>query len=565
MLSRRNRYLLATLSGALLGLAFPPTGLAGGLFAFVALVPLLFALEDGTRLRQAFWICWIAMFVLGIVANFWVGGWKASGQVDPFLMVGGVLLAVVHPFFLVVPWLLYDVVRRRVGRNAALYSLPIFQAGFEYAHSFGDLAYPWLNLYNTQTYNLPYVQFIEFSGPYLLSILIVLVNVEVFQILTRLVKGQNGRHEIKGHLVTLIILVAAPLLYGIPAMHEHEASRASLRVTIVQPNIDPWAKWYNDARRTLDTNFDATRNALAVCHDSTDLVLWPETAITFYITSPAESYELGELYNFLGHIDHPLLTGFPDRKTYVAGEDTIPPHAHYAGVDGVYSKSWNAAMLIHEDSNGRMHREVYHKQKLVPLGEHIPFNEYFPFLDKWFEWNVGIGSWNFGRGYEPLALPLPSERDTLRITPTICYESIYPSFVRHFVERGANMLAIITNDGWWGKRPGPYQHEQFATLRAIEDRRWIVRCANTGISAFFDDRGQTIKSLPIFVSGSITERVPLIERKTLYVRLGDYIAIPAMFYGILALLWGIGNWLALRIRKRRAAAPRSERSGSAVT
>lgn len=564
MLSRRNRYVLAILSGLLLGLAFPPTGLAGGLLAFIALVPLLFALEDGTRLRHAFKIGWVAMFVLGLVSNYWVGGWKSMSEVDPFLMVGGVLLAIVHPFFLVVPWLLYDVVRRRVGRNAALYSLPIFQAGFEYAHSFGDLAYPWLNFYNTQTYNLRYDQFIEWTGPYLLSIFIVLVNVEIFQLISsrQALEGLKGR---KGHLIALALLVLLPYLYGSFAMGQHEASRTSMRVTIVQPNIDPWAKWYTDEQRTLDTNFDATITALKACHDSTDLILWPETAITFYITTPAKSYELGELYRFIASIGHPLLTGFPDREDYVVGRDSIPPDANYTGVDGVYYRSWNAAMVIYEDSNGRMHREVYHKQKLVPLGEHIPFVEYFPFLGKWFQWNVGIGSWNYGHGYKPLKLPLltkggsivhdaggsSSGRDTLRITPTICYESIYPSFVRHFVERGANLLAVITNDGWYGRSSGPYQHEQFAVLRAIENRRWVVRCANTGISAVIDDRGRILKSLPLFTSGSITARVPLIERKTFYVQWGDYIAIPAMIYGILVLLWGIGGRLTLRLRNSR--------------
>ena len=140
--------------------------------------------------------------------------------------------------------------------------------------------------------------------------------------------------------------------------------------------------------------------------------------------------------------------------------------------------------------------------------------------------------------------------DSLLITPTICYESVYPSFVRHFVEHGANMLAIITNDGWYGRSSGPYQHEQFAVLRAIENRRWIVRCANTGISAVIDDRGRIVKSLPLFVSGSITARVPLLERETLYVRWGDYIAIPAMIYGIIVLVWGIGYRVKMRQQRR---------------
>ncbi len=560
MLSRHNKYLLAILSGVLLGLAFPPTGLAGGLLAFVALVPLLVALEGGTRLREAFKIGWVAMFVLGLVSNYWVGGWKSSGDVDPFLMFGGVLLAIVHPFFLVVPWLLYDSVRRRFGRTAALYSLPVFQAGFEYAHSFGDLAYPWLNLYNTQTYNLAYDQFIEFTGPYLLSMFIVLVNVEVFQLLRsrglqatvaerRNTPWPEGHGYI--HAAVLVLLIAVPYLYGMSGMQGHEDSRASLRVTIVQPNIDPWAKWYTDEARTLDTNFEATITAIRANHDSTDLIVWPETAITFYITSPAKSYELGELYKFVAAMHHALLTGFPDRATYIAGQDSIPKDAVPTGVSGVYYRSWNAAMMVYEDSSGHMHRSAYHKQKLVPLGEHIPFIQLFPFLGKWFQWGVGIGSWNYGEGYEPLDLPMPAQHDTLRITPTICYESIYPSFVRHFVDNGANMLAVITNDGWYGTSSGPFQHEQFAVLRAIENRRWVVRCANTGISTVIDDRGRYIQSLPLFVSGSITQRVPLIERKTLYVRWGDYIAIPAMIYSIVVLIFA----LLARIKRRFSKQP----------
>jgi apolipoprotein N-acyltransferase len=191
--------------------------------------------------------------------------------------------------------------------------------------------------------------------------------------------------------------------------------------------------------------------------------------------------------------------------------------------------------------------------------------QYFPFLGKWFQWGVGIGSWNYGEGYEPLILPLQSknstpqppplpeegEFDTLRITPTICYESIYPSFVRNFVDNGANMLAVITNDGWYGRSSGPYQHEQFAVLRAIEDRRWIVRSANTGISTVIDDRGRFVKSLPLFTSGSITERVPLIERKTLYVRYGDFVAISAMWYSIVILIFGIIMRISGRSKKQQ--------------
>jgi apolipoprotein N-acyltransferase len=555
-LSRRSRYLLAILSGVLLGLSFPPTGLAGSLLAFVALVPLLLALESADTLRKTFYTTFIAMFFLGLVANYWVGGWKSIGEADTYLMLAGVLLALVHPFFLVVPWLLYDVTRRRFGRMAALYSLPIFYAGFEYAHSFGDLAYPWLNLYNTQTYNLAYIQFIELTGPYLLSMLIVLVNIELFQLI--LSKPRRWQHGL-----VLALLIAIPYLHGWHEMGEREASRSAVRVTILQPNVDPWAKWETDIQRILDTNFSATATALRIVHDSTDLVLWPETAVTFFITSPAKSYELGELYRFIDSMHHPLLTGFPDHEDYIAGEDSIPPDANSSGIRGVYYRSWNAAMLLSQDSDGEMRRTTYHKQKLVPLGEHVPFVEVFPFIGRFFQWGVGLGSWNYGSGYEPLSLPLLEKRDTLRIYPAICYESVYPSFVRHFVDHGANLLAVITNDGWYGFSSGPYQHDQFAVLRAIENRRWLVRSANTGISAVIDDRGRFVRSLPLFVSGSITERVPLIERKTWYASLGDFVAIPAMIYSFLIFLHALVTWLIAR-RRRSGHTPTAESAVSRV-
>jgi apolipoprotein N-acyltransferase len=133
--------------------------------------------------------------------------------------------------------------------------------------------------------------------------------------------------------------------------------------------------------------------------------------------------------------------------------------------------------------------------------------------------------------------------------PAICYESVYPSFLRHFVANGANLLAVITNDGWYGRSSGPYQHEQFAVLRAIENRRWIVRSANTGISCVIDDRGRYVKDLPLFVSGSITERVPLIERKTIYTQLGDFIAVPSMMYALIAFIYVFVSWLVNRRSK----------------
>lgn len=120
-------------------------------------------------------------------------------------------------------------------------------------------------------------------------------------------------------------------------------------------------------------------------------------------------------------------------------------------------------------------------------------------------------------------------QDTAKLWTMICYESVYPQFVREFVKEGAELLFVITNDGWYGKSSGPHQHNQFAVLRAVENRRWIARSANTGISSAIDDKGRFIQETGLFVRASITQNFPLLNRQTLYTRLGDWIAIPCMW------------------------------------
>jgi apolipoprotein N-acyltransferase len=116
--------------------------------------------------------------------------------------------------------------------------------------------------------------------------------------------------------------------------------------------------------------------------------------------------------------------------------------------------------------------------------------------------------------------------DTAKLCTMICYESVYPAYVRKFVANGAQVIGIITNDGWYGKSSGPYQHNRYAILRAIENRRWVIRSANTGISSAIDDRGRIVTERPLFESTSITTAVPLLDEQTLYTKLGDFIAVP---------------------------------------
>ena len=544
--SKAKNRLLLILSGALLGLSFPPFGLIGGFAAFFAIIPLLIALEDTTRLRNAFTRGYLAMFVLTMIATYWVGGWKGEGSVDPFLMIGGIALDFVHPIFLVIPILLYDATRRRFGRIAALITLPVYWIGFEYWHSTGDFAFPWLSLYNTQTYNTAYIQFIEFTGSYGLSLVILVINILLYITLrfnkvfgkpvgtTAAVTGVKKFARLKLISAVLLLLVI-PYGYGalklseIPTTEPKMYPRA-INVTIIQPNINPWDKWSTGTDAITDSMFRATRNALRDSTLHSDLILWPETAITYPITLPWKKSDLRKLYHFIDEVGKPILTGIPDREEYIKGQVEIPSDAKKTSDPNLFHRDWNSAMLFGKDMSGKYYYERYHKQKLVPFGEKVPYVETLPFLGDLFAWGVGLGSWNHGEGYENFKLPfvgrLVTAPDTAKICTMICYESVYPDYVREFVKRGAEFINIITNDGWYGKSSGPYQHNRFAILRAVENRRWVARSANTGISSVIDDKGRIIEERPLFQSASITKVIPLLKEQTIYTKLGDFIAIP---------------------------------------
>ena len=565
--SKAKIRLLLILSGVLLGLSFPPFGLVGGFLAFFALVPLLIALEDTVRLRNAFTRGYLAMFVLTMIATYWVGGWKGEGSVDPFLMIAGVALDFVHPLFLFVPILLYDVTRRRFGRIAALIALPMYWIGFEYWHSTGDFSFPWLSLYNTQTYNRIFIQFIEFTGSYGLSLVIVVINILLYAAIrysvitgkriaaSADVIGINKYARLK-LLTAVLLLFIIPYSYGlIKDSGSHDGGR-SISVTIVQPNINPWDKWSAGTESITDSMERATGTAIKASTINSDLVLWPETAITYPITLPWRQIDLKNLYHFIDEIGKPILTGIPDREEYIKGRDKIPWDAKTTSDPMLFHRDWNSAMLFGKDFNGKYFYQRYHKQKLVPFGEKVPYVEELPFLGDVFQWSVGLGSWNNGEGYGLFTLPFKGQfvtaPDTAKICTMICYESVYPSYVREFVDRGAELITIITNDGWYGKSSGPYQHNRFAILRAVENRRWVARSANTGISSVIDDKGRILEEKPLFESASITRNIPLLTEKTLYTKLGDFIAIPCEWIsgGMIVIFFYIAIARSLRSKER---------------
>jgi apolipoprotein N-acyltransferase len=226
----------------------------------------------------------------------------------------------------------------------------------------------------------------------------------------------------------------------------------------------------------------------------------------------------------------PLLTGFADLRWY--DDSAAPPSARSVPGSTIRYDTYNSTLLL---APGSREEQVYHKSRLTPLSERIPYLDLLPFLQDALRWGVGISSW--GLGNDTTVFTLPARARSARIWTMICYETLYPSFVAGFVGRGANALAVVTNDGWFGNSSGPYQLEQYAALRAIETRRAIARCANNGISCFIDPYGRISSETAFGTRTVIRGRLPLRTDRTLYVRWGDWFAKGCVIAALLLCLW----------------------------
>jgi apolipoprotein N-acyltransferase len=222
--------------------------------------------------------------------------------------------------------------------------------------------------------------------------------------------------------------------------------------------------------------------------------------------------------------------------------DSLPYSARYSRTMNFWYDAYNTAIFT--DTSGRYH--LYHKSKLVVGVEKMPFPKYLKWLDNY---AIDLGGTIGTLGTSNVRSAFPILWDSVKVGTTICYESVYGEFVTGFVKNGAQLLCIITNDGWWGDTPGHRQHLRFAVLRAIETRRSIIRSANTGISCFVNQKGEILQPTKYWEPATIKASVSLSDEMTFYVRYGDYIARFSLYASALLFLLAIGQ----SIRQRKNA------------
>jgi apolipoprotein N-acyltransferase len=528
-------WLLASLAGAsgvLLGFSYPPSPFYS--LAYVAFIPLFFLFARLDRYSHTAGYSYIFLFMFHLITVYWTGGFVVGK--DVWMMTAGAAVVLIHPVFYLPVILLAFAVKKKLGLIQGLVAFALFWISFEYLHSQGEYSFPWLTLGNSQAYDLKRIQIVEYTSVYGVSFLILAFNSIAFLVIRNQTNGiwKLRSRQVLSFVSVLIILYFGSQLYGafmIQKVSKDSTDRIS--VGIIQPNFDPWEKWGGSSSAKGESYFqqfqyylDETRG---LSKFNPDIVIWPETAIPFHILSPRYSLQLTELLSLANTLNIPIYTGLPTAGYF----DSLhaPATAQRIGTANIFVESYNSGVLIQPRY---LMGQIHKKSILVPFAERIPYAETFRFLIEPLKWNVGISSWGKGEDTVVYPLGLKDGRQT-KFSGMICYESVYPNYVREFVRRGAAFLVIITNDSWWGNTSGAYQHASFASLRAVETRRWVVQCANGGVSLVVDPRGKRQFETDLFTRTKFVADMGLESDTTFYVKHGDVFAQVCLAVSIMLL------------------------------
>lgn len=485
---------LAAVSGALLALAFPIVD--WGPVAWIALVPLLLA-ALGRGPGAAFLAGWIAGIVFYLGTLYWlvltIGTYT---NLSPLVSVGPLLLLCA---FLALGFGLVTAVAEwsRIRNVELALVVPPAWVIVEWIRTYILGGFPWVSLGYSQYRATYLVQFVEVTGIYGLSALVVLVNVVIWGAVRRWLAGEAPSTRAMLPLATLLVALVG---WGYWRVHDVAAApaRGTLRVGFVQGNVAQDVKWdpaYQSA--TIDHYEKLTEEAVA---DGAELVVWPETAAPFFFQQESDLRD--RITDLARRLHVWLVVGSP---AFSYERDLLLMH--------------NRVYLVGPDGSADQH---YDKMELVPFGEYVPLKSLFFFVDKVVE---GVG--DFRAGDTPVVFRTPRGN----FGTLICYEGIFPELTRRFVAGGADFLVNITNDAWFGRTSAPYQHLAMATLRTIENRVPLVRVANTGFSAMVDADGTIRWRTGLFESAWRVDTISWVGIRTFYARFGD-----VFVYGCLLLL-----------------------------
>ena len=505
----RKKLTLAVLSGLLLILSFPKYG--SGIVAWAALIPLFFALKDTTP-REALKTGFLTGFVAHTGILYWIVYVVVQyGYLPVYVGIAAMLLLSAFLSLYTACFAMGVVFLKDKGIRLWISAPPLWTL-LEFMRAHLLTGFPWENLAYSQYLYARVIQIADITGIYGITFAVVMINAVLYDLLSARFRGRSLLVEaVVAGLVMIIIIGYGH--YRIGSMEELLKKAPRLGVALVQGNIEQDMKWNPFFQsQTIDIYRSLSRQAGPA---GGGLIVWPETAAPFYFQQRSAMQEA--VIDVARTSGSALLFGSPS----------------YEKENGTISYM-NSAFLLKPDGtvSGR-----YDKVHLVPYGEYVPLRRFFPFIGKLV---AGVGDFKPGKGFYPLTV------DGVRLGVLICYEGILPEAARDYKRERAEILVNITNDAWFGRTSAPYQHLSMTVFRAIETRLYLVRAANTGISAIIDPKGEILSRTGIFERTTLTGDVKIIDEKTCYAAYGD------AFVYLCAIALLIMTVLSMKRRKKHA-------------
>jgi apolipoprotein N-acyltransferase len=528
-LNKIKNILLALSSGLLLGISW----YVAAPIIFIAFIPLLIltnliATSDAKRKGlKIIGLSYLTFIVWNLIVTWWV-------YCVEFGKEGALLAFIANALLMSSLFLIWYRTEKRIFGELRFWLLIPFWLAFEYLHLTWELSWPWLTLGNVFANSTNLIQWYEFTGTSGGSLWILTVNIIIAKLLIR--GEQNKTTYLKPVFIMLVPVIVSYLILSVRSVSSHK----KINVTVIQPNIDPYHEKFDiPFSQQLDKlHLELSRSSI---NRNTQLVVLPET---FVVSEDSYNSDINESqYAFAPEVNKlddliryhfpkaAILTGAGTSHDFTPGEELSSTARKYSNADK-YFDSYNTA--VYSDTTKQI--AFYHKSKLVPGVEIMPFRWFFKYFE---QYAMELGGTAGSLGVQKERTVFEDRIYNIKVAPAVCYESVYSDFMAEYIRGGAEVIAIITNDGWWENTPGHRQHLSYAKLRAIETRKQIIRSANTGISCFIDEFGNVIQPQPYWEFGVINADVSLNSDKTLFVLAGDIIsylsalsAIALFFYAL---------------------------------
>lgn len=480
----------AIASGILIALSFPVAGLSA--LAWIAFVPLMHSLWQKSG-KEAFWTGFVFGMAYFFGSIYWI--YHSINHYGGLSFVTSICLVLFLCSYLALfpaVFSLLFILAYKKTKLPALFIAPVFWVTLEFVRSYALTGFPWSSIGYSQYRFLPLIQIADISGIYGVSFLVLAVNGAVTDLLLIRKRLSNMplfplSYTIAG-MVSLLLFLAATLGYGMFRLSENRPG-SRVTVSVIQGNIEQDRKWDPAFQKeVLDIYENLSRDALSA-HPA--LLLWPETAVPFYFGY--DTIKSDQLMTFQKDTGAHLLFGSVMVKSRMRERTELT----------------NSVILLDREGKKSF---VYDKIHLVPFGEYVPLRSVLFFIDKLVE---GIGDYVPGRQY------IRAKTNFGSFGVFVCYEVIFPGLVRKFFTDGGDFIVTITNDAWFGKTAGPHQHFSMAVFRSIENRKPLVRAANTGISGFIDSNGRVLATSSLFTRQVLTDIITMDSTRTFYTRYGD--------------------------------------------